>query len=114
MGYRILADENVERATIHYLRKLDHDVEWVEDVDTLGLGADDGSIADYARERDRLILTQDDDFFTRFDLDRSAGVPLQRDQTLTAREVGDIVHELSLYVDQSDVALEYVSRNWLA
>ena len=28
MGYRILADENVERATINYLRKLNHGVEW--------------------------------------------------------------------------------------
>jgi hypothetical protein len=28
MEHRILADENVERATINYLRKLDHGVEW--------------------------------------------------------------------------------------
>jgi hypothetical protein len=35
------------------------------------------------------------------------------DQTLSAREVGDIVHELSKYIDQSDLTLEYVSRNWL-
>ncbi len=47
MGYRILADENVERATINYLHKLDHDIEW--------LGADDEEIARYARETDRLI-----------------------------------------------------------
>lgn len=69
--YRILADENVERATINYLRKLGHNVE------------------------------------------RTAGVLFQRDQTLSAREVGDVVHELSRYLDQSDVALEYVSGNWL-
>ena len=113
MGYRILADENVERATINYLRKLDHDVEWIGDIEELGLGSDDDSIAAYARERNRLVLTQDDDFFTQLNLDDTAGVLFQKDQTLSAREVGDIVHELSQYVDQSDVTLEYVSRNWL-
>jgi len=113
MGYRILADENVERATINYLRKLDHDVEWIGDVPDLGLGADDESIAAHARETDRLILTQDDDFFTELDVENTAGVLFQRDQTLSAREVGDVVHEMSEYVDQSGITLEYVSQNWL-
>jgi predicted nuclease of predicted toxin-antitoxin system len=113
MGYRILADENVEQATINYLRKLGHDVEWVGDVEELGLGADDGAVATYGRERNRLILTQDDDFFTQLDIRDTAGILFQKDQTLSAREVGDIVHELSEYIDQSDVTLEYVSQNWL-
>jgi len=113
MGYRILADENVEQATINYLRKLDHDVEWIGDVEKLGLGADDESIAAHGRETDRLVLTQDDDFFTRMAVEDTAGILFQSDQTLSAREVGAIVHELSEYVDQSDVTLEYVSRNWL-
>ena len=113
MGYRILADENVERATISYLRKLGHDVEWVGDVRALGLGADDEAIAAYGRETDRLVLTQDDDFFIRMDVEEAAGVLFQMDGTLSAREVGDVVHELSEYVAQSDVTLEYVSRNWL-
>jgi predicted nuclease of predicted toxin-antitoxin system len=113
MGYRILADENVEQATINYLRKLGHDVEGVGDVEELGLGAGDGSIATYGRETNRLILTQDDDFFTQLDMEDTAGVLFQTDQTLSAQEVGDIVHELSEYIAQSEVTLEYVSRNWL-
>ena len=113
MGYRILADENVEQATINYLRKLGHDVEWIGDVEKLGLGANDGSVAAYGRETNRLILTQDDDFFTHMTVKDTAGILFQKDQTLSAREVGDIVYELSEYVDQSDVTLEYVSRNWL-
>ena len=113
MGYRILADENVEQATINYLRKLSHDVEWVGDVEELDLGADDGAIATYGRETNRLVLTQDDDFFTQFDIQDIAGILFQKDQTLSAREVGDVVHELSEHIDQSDVTLEYVSRNWL-
>ena len=113
MGHRILADENVEQATINYLRKLGHDVEWVGDIEELDLGADDRAIATYGRETNRLVLTQDDDFFTQFDIEDTAGILFQRDQTLSAREVGDVVHELSEHIDQSDVTLEYVSRNWL-
>jgi len=113
MGYRILADENIEQATINYLRKLGHDVEWVGDIEELGLGAGDRAIAAYGRETNRLILTQDDDFFTQMDIEEAAGVLFQKDQTLSAQEVGDIIHELSEYIDQSDVTLEYVSPNWL-
>lgn len=114
MAYRILADENVEQATIHYLRKLDHDVEWVGDVSELGLGATDEQITAYARKTDRLVLTQDDDFFTELEIERVPGLLFQKDQTLSAREVGDIIHEIAQYVDQSDLTLEYVSQNWLS
>jgi predicted nuclease of predicted toxin-antitoxin system len=113
MTYRILVDENVERATVNYLRKLGHDVERLDDVSELGLGADDGPIARYARQHDRLILTQDDDYFTELAIDDTAGVLFQRDQTLSAREVGDAVHEMAHHLDQSDVVLEYVGKNWL-
>jgi len=113
MAYRILADENVERATVNVLRKLGHDVEHLGDVAELGFGADDISIVRYARDHDRLILTQDDDFFTELEVRDTAGVLFQKDQTLSTREVGDVVHEMSQWLDQHDVALEYVSRNWL-
>jgi predicted nuclease of predicted toxin-antitoxin system len=113
MAYRILTDENVERATVNYLRKLGHDVERLDDVTELGLGSEDESLARYAREHGRLILTQDDDFFTELDVKDTAGVLFQRDQSLSTREVGDAVHEMSQYLDQSDIVLEYVSRNWL-
>ena len=113
MTYRILTDENVERATVNYLRKLGHDVEHLDDVTDLGLGSEDKSIARYAREHDRLILTQDDDFFTELAVEDTVGVLFQRDQTLSTREVGDAVHEMSQYLDQSDIILEYVSENWL-
>lgn len=113
MGYRLLADENIERATISYLQKLGHDVEQIGDVPDLVLGSDDESIAAYANEMNRIVLTQDDDFFTELNIDDTAGVFFQKDQTLSAREVGDIVHEMSEYLDQEDITLEYVSRNWL-
>ncbi|MFT4949421.1 MAG: hypothetical protein ACI9CA_001558 [Natronomonas sp.] len=88
MAYRILADENVERVTVNYLRKLGHDVERLDGVAELGLGTDDGPVARYARGHDRLILTQDDDFFTELDIEDTGGVLFQGDQTLSTREWG--------------------------
>ena len=110
MAYRLLADENVETSTVAYLRTLGHDVITVADADSLGYGAEDVAIAAYARETDRLILTQDDDFLAG---PETAGVLVQTDQTLPARHVGDIVHEISRHLPQADVTVEYVSRNWL-
>lgn len=113
MAYRLLADEHVEPATVEYLRKLGHDVEQIGTVEELRLGAADEDIAAYARETDRLVLTRDDDFFTELQVEDTAGVLFQTDQTLSSLEVGDIVHELSTHVPQSQITLEYVSRNWL-
>jgi len=111
--YRLLADENVELATRRYLRQLGHDVEWVGDVPTLGLGVSDEAIVAHARDADRLVLTQDDDFLTEFDPGETNGVLFQRDQRLSARQVGDAVDAISRYVPQDEVVLEYVSTNWL-
>ena len=60
-----------------------------------------------------MILTQDHDFFTELTVEGTAGVLFQTDQTLSAREVGDAVHELSQHLDRSKITLEYVSSNWL-
>jgi len=65
MSWRILTDENVEPATRNYLKKLGHDIEHVVTVDALGQSVSDAEIAEYARRTDRVILTQDNDFFLR-------------------------------------------------
>jgi predicted nuclease of predicted toxin-antitoxin system len=113
MAYRLLADENVEPSTRNYLRQLDHDVRSLADVPTLELGADDEAIAAHARELNRLILVQDADFVAEFGPAATAGILIQTDHTLTSKEVGDIVDEISQHVAQADVTVEYVSRNWL-
>ncbi|MFT4881648.1 MAG: hypothetical protein ACI9HI_001659, partial [Salinirussus sp.] len=38
---------------------------------------------------------------------------LSRGPDAVYARVGNAVHEMSQYLDQSDVTLEYVSRNWL-
>lgn len=113
MVYRFVADESIEFETRRSLRALDHDLERIGDVAELGLSSSDEAIAAYSLAEDRLVLTQDDDFFTKLDPSESAGILFQRDQTLTSRQVADIVTEMSRHIPQSEVTLEYVSRSWL-
>ena len=113
MPYRILADENVEAATIDVLNRLGHDVVRVQDIDALGPGVPDEDIADYARRSDRLVLSQDHHFFSEIDPADTAGVLAQRNQRLSARNVGLIVDEIAAHLPQEAVVLEYVSTNWL-
>ena len=80
----------------------------------LSVGTDDRDIAADARHDDRLVLTQDDDFFTDLDVEpETAGILYQKDQTLSGKEVSDIVEEIATYLPQDEIVLEYVSKNWL-
>jgi hypothetical protein len=64
-----------------------------------------------------LTMSSDSDLVPMTDrslgIEDTAGVLFQRGQTQSTREVGNAVHEMSQYLDQSDVTLEYASRNWL-
>jgi predicted nuclease of predicted toxin-antitoxin system len=114
MSWRILTDENVEPATRNYLKKLGHDIEHVVTVDALGQSVSDAEIAEYARRTDRVILTQDNDFFLELDVKRDTeGVLYQQDQEISARQAGDIVQNITEYYSQSEIVLEYISEDWL-
>lgn len=113
MEYRVLCDENIERATVNYLRQLGHDVERVPEVSTLDEGDPDERLAEYSNATDRLILTQDQDFLDHVDPRETGGVLFQADQSLSGRQAGDIVDEMSAYVSQEQVTLEYVTEQWL-
>lgn len=114
MSYRILCDENVELATANYLEKLGHDVVRVTKIAELSEGDSDERLAQYSRETGRLVLTQDDDFVTDISPTETAGVLAQRNQSLSARQVGDIVEEMSTYLPQEELTLEYVTEQWLS
>lgn len=114
MSYRVLCDENIELATTNYLQKLGHDVVRVGGVPELNEGDSDERLARYSRKTNRLVLTQDDDFLTEISPTETAGVLAQRDQSLSAREVGDIVEEMSTYLPQDELTLEYVTEQWLS
>ncbi|ERH13525.1 MAG: hypothetical protein J07HB67_02565 [halophilic archaeon J07HB67] len=114
MSYRVLCDESIELATTNYLQKLGHDVVRVAEVSELNEGDPDERLARYSRKTNRLVSTRDDDFLTEISPTETAGVLAQRDQSLSAREVGDIVDEMSTYLPQNELTLEYVTDQWLS
>jgi len=60
MSYRILCDENAEPQVVLYLERQGHTAVYVPEV--LGKGATDAEIAERARKKDRVVLTNDKDF----------------------------------------------------
>jgi predicted nuclease of predicted toxin-antitoxin system len=82
-------------------------------VDVLETGVSDEEVSRYAEDDGRLVLTHDDDLIDETGMSGSAGVMLQVDRSLSAKEVGDVVHEISRYLSQDEVGIEYVSSNWL-
>lgn len=114
MTYRLLLDEHIEHEVFHRLGNYDHDVEHVEFASSLGKEATDGEIARYSLEVDRLILTYDDDFVTKFDEDAYRGVFFFEDEQMSYQQVADITHAVSHVYPQDQVSgLEKVGREWL-
>lgn len=57
---RLLADENIPKSVVNWLREQGHDIVRAQD---MGLsGADDHDVAVWAKEEGRMILTLDNDF----------------------------------------------------
>lgn len=108
---RILADEEMESLTVHRLRNYGHDVAHVASRDELR-GASDATLAGFAAEDDRLVLTHDDDFLSlpEDDHDGVLFVP----SGMSPEEVADAVHGVSEYMSQDEVdSVVYVTEGWL-
>ena len=111
MSYRLVLDENVEHEVLH---RLDHDVEHVDFVPSLGKGTGDHPLARYSLETDRVIVTYDDDFVLEVDEDGYRAVLYFNDATLSVKQVADIVHAVSQHYPQDELrGLEYVGAEWL-
>lgn len=112
--YRLLADENVDYWLVYRLEHYGHDVEHVDRVPELGKGSDDGEIAAYSIENDRLIHTSDDDFLCEFGPEEYHGLLFIEDETLSSTTIADVAHAISEYVEQADIDdVLYVNTNWL-
>lgn len=107
MGYRILADENVQRQVCRLLCERGHDVEMV--VDVLEPGVDDEVVLRYAHVTERVVLTADTDFIAT-----SRPTLFQPNDRLPAFQVAEIVDEISSQIDQSELPNEVtVVDGWL-
>lgn len=114
MVYRFVLDENVEHEVGHRLRNYGHDIKHVDSVPSLGKGIADDSIAEYSLDTDRVIVTYDDDFVLKIDEDDYRAVLYVGDETLSTRQVADIVHAVTTAYPQEELdGLEYVGDEWL-
>jgi predicted nuclease of predicted toxin-antitoxin system len=111
---RLLLDENLEHEVYHRLESYGHDVRHVEVSDGLEKGLTDPDIAIVSLDESRVIVTYDDDFRTDLGAADYHAVLFFEDESLSAREVADIVHEVSRYHDGDQLSgFIKVGRSWL-
>ena len=107
MGYRILADENVERQAARYLEKRGHDVEMV--VDVLAPSVDDKEVVARATDENWIVLISDSDF-----LSKGLTTLYVPDDELDAFPLAEIIDTIAGHVDQDELPNNtYVTRSWL-
>jgi hypothetical protein len=109
-----LLDENLEHEVFHRLDNYGHDLVHVEISEEITKGAPDTELATISRQENRVIVTYDDNFRTDFvdgDYDAVLYFP---DQTLSVRDVADVLHEISTYYAQDQLqGFMTVGRSWL-
>jgi hypothetical protein len=97
MTYRVLCDENVPKRTVEHIDEFGIDVVHVSD--RPGAGSTDVRVARFALERDRLLLTNDDDF-----LDEAAypdvTVLYYPDNSVDSYELAERVEEVTSLVSE--------------
>lgn len=114
MTASLLLDEHVEHEVCHRLRDYGHDVEHIKFHDSLEQGDADDTLADYSLANDIPIVTYDDDFEVHHDESDYWGVLFFSDDSWSASDVADTVHEiLRLYDSGSLRGMNVVGREWL-
>jgi len=110
---RLLADEHVPPAIVSALRGEGHDVAIVgEDVE---LGSEDTVLLEYARETDRLILSEDTDFRgadPELNVEHHPGI-LACNTAASAGEVAAAIRQIEIYADDLAGTVLHVPGNWL-
>ncbi len=110
---RLLADEHVPPAIVSALRGEGHNVAVVgEDVE---LGAEDAILLEYARETDRLILSEDTDFRgadPELNVEYHPGI-LACNTAASAGEIVAAIRRIERYTDDLAGTVLYVPGNRL-
>ena len=111
---RFLLDENLEHEVYHRLENFGHDLLHVEVSDGLRKGDSDETLAERSREEGWIIVTYDDDFWTEFPESTYGALLYFPDQSLSARQVAEVLHEVSTYYDRGElVGSQKIGRSWL-
>lgn len=114
MTLRLLLDEMVEHEVLHRLERHRHDVEHVDLHDELSKGDPDCALADYSLTAERIIVIYDDDWVEQLSESDYHCVLLFDDATLSAKQVAQVVHNMSTaYPESAFEGLQKTGRNWL-
>lgn len=106
---KLLCDENIKTSILTLLRQEGHDVTKVQD--TLEIGDDDEDIIEHCRTDDRVLLTNDDDFFA---FDYHSGILYLDEQTAPPRAVATAIRNIERHLP-TDVLREtvvHVPNGW--
>lgn len=113
MGYRLIADENVDREVPRRLERLGHEVLLVESAERLEQGMSDRRLLQVAAEQDYLLVTHDKDFVVEFQVTAPAGVLYVDSDRADPAVIAGAIDRMSEYHPQDDVhGIEHVDR-WL-
>jgi len=110
---RVLLDENLEHEVLHRLENYGHECLHVGRSDGLSKGDSDEDLAAVSKQDGRVIVTYDDDFRTEFAESDYHAVLFFPDETLSARNVADAVHEISTHYDSAQLGFQAVGQSWL-
>lgn len=110
---RLLADEHVPPAVISALRGEGHNVAVVSD--EIALGSEDAVLLEFARETNRVILSEDTDFrgaSPELDSGSHPGI-LACDTAAAPGEIATAVRRIDAYTDDLSETVLFVPGNWV-
>ena len=114
VAVQFVLDEHVEHEVLHRLEKVGYDAIHVEFTPELGKGTNDKPISTFSLDTERVIITYDGDFLEEFTEADYYGVVYFDDETLSAKQVSDIVDTMaSHYPEERFQGFEYGSQKWL-
>lgn len=105
---RVCVDENIKRSVTTLLAQEGFDVVRVQD--KLALGYKDAEIVSFCRETERILLTNDDDFFS---FDDHPGMLFLTEQRTPPRTVVTAIQRLDRYVDDLTGTVWHVPDGWI-
>lgn len=110
---RLLADEHVPPAFVSALRGEGHDVAVVGD--EIALGAPDSKLLEYARGTDRVILSEDTDFYGADDelvVESHPGV-LACDMAASPGVVATAIRRIETLVETTEDTVLFIPGGWV-
>lgn len=105
---RVWCDENIKRSVTTLLQQAGYDVVRVQD--ELDVGFADEDIITFCRETDRVLVTNDDDFFQ---FETHPGICFLDEQRTPPRDVMTAMYRLDRYVSDLSDQVWHVPDGWV-